>query len=83
MLNVNAGDERYATVAWKIQRSTRNEPLLLIFNTVENIRDLPIEEACGCGVCGSAGNGLYFGRTATWPKALNEFMKELDLLDEK
>ena len=83
------GDERRTAAAWRIQRSTRIDPLFLDFDAMGlNFEDvtivLPLDKAYGASVRGVPLLGVYFYKKssrAMWHNELAKLLEGLDALE--
>jgi hypothetical protein len=72
------GDDYRISGLWCIQRSTRVEPTEILFQSLDDMRTLPVERAYACAVKNHEEVGLYFGSMAEFRKALPAFVRALD-----
>lgn len=75
------GDGYRISAVWRIQRSTRIEPTQLLFEGLDDLRTLPIEQAYACEVKGRKDVSLYFGSMKEFRKALPKFISALDTVE--
>ena len=78
LVSEEEGDGYRISAVWRIQRSTRAEPLELLFNGLDDLRTLPLEQAYGCEIKDRHEVSLYFGSMKEFRNALPNFTSALD-----
>jgi len=82
VISQDEGDGYSISAVWHIQRSTRAEPTALLFEGLDDMRTLPIEQAYACKVKGRKNASLYFGSMKEFRKALLGFVSALDRIEQ-
>jgi len=83
------GDNYRFSATWEIERSTRNPPVFLDFEGLDDMVTLPLEQSYACYIRGHDSLGLGFYRKGEggsrrrqlWQSELEQFLKELDRAD--
>ena len=81
VLSEDEGDGYRISAVWRVQRSTRVGLTELLFEGVDDLCCLPLEQAYACKVKGWKNASLYFGSMKEFRKALPEFIAALDRVE--
>jgi hypothetical protein len=81
VISQEEGDGYRISGVWRIQRSTRLPPTQILFQGLDDMRTLPVEQAYACEIKDHKGIGLYFGSMKEFRKALPAFVRALDMLE--
>ncbi len=81
LLRQDEGDGYRISAVWRIQRSTRMEPIELFFEGLNDLHVLPIQKAYACAVKDQKEISVYFGSMKEFRKALPAFVIALDQLE--
>lgn len=82
LISQDEGDGYRISGIWGVQRSTRAEPTRILFDGLDDLRALPIEQAYACRVEGRKDVLLYFGSMKEFRKALPGFISALDRVED-
>ena len=80
------GDDYRVSATWEIERSTKESPVFLDFEGLDDLITLPLEQSYSCRIRGHNSLGLDFGRKGAggsrrrqkWQSDLQQFLNELD-----
>ena len=81
LISQEEGDGYRISGVWRIQRSTRVRPTEILFEGLDDMRTLPVEQAYACEVKEHKDISLYFGSMKEFRKALPAFVHSLDALE--
>ena len=78
-----AGNDYDVSGSWQIQRSTKQLPLHIDFEGLDDMQTLPMERAYACRLRERSKLSLHFSRQRTWDAGLRTFVSELDKIDHE
>jgi hypothetical protein len=82
LLSQDEGDCYRISAVWRVQRSTRIEPTELLFQGLDDLHVLPIQQSYACEVRDHKEIAIYFGSMRQFRKALPGFVTVLDQLEQ-